>query len=147
AADVETLHAMGRTHVTAAKLEPGDVGEDEAASLVAHAAAGANLTDAAAFTGRCNLIAASAGVVVVERERLDALNEIDEAVTLACLPPYDLVEPRQMVATVKIVPFAAPRDVVERCVDIATEGEKLIRVAALRPRQFALVQTYLPGIK
>ncbi len=46
---------------------------------------------------------------MVDHERLDALNELDESVTVATLPPFARVEPRQMVATVKIIPYAAPR--------------------------------------
>ena len=147
AADVAALRAAGHARIVAAKLEPGDMGEDAAATMVARAAAGDNLSVAAAFTGRCNLIASTAGVVVVDRARLDALNEVDEAVTLASLPPFDVVEPRQMVATIKIIPFSVPRDVAERCAAIAAEGGPLLRVASFRARPIGLVQTRLPGTK
>lgn len=147
AEDVVALRAAGHLRVTAAKLDPDDMGEDAAAASVARAAAGPNTSVAAAFTGRCNIIAEATGLVVVPRERVDRLNEVDEAVTLASLPPYDMVEPQQMIATVKIIPFAVKRAVVERCVAIAREGGPLIRVAAFRPRQFGLVQTRLPGTK
>ena len=53
------------------------------------------------------------GVAVVDHERIDALNELDESVTVATLPPFARVEPRQMVATVKIIPYAAPRTAVD----------------------------------
>ena len=43
-----------------------------------------------------------------DRERVDRLNLVDEAITLGTLPPFTVVEPRQMVATIKIIPFAAP---------------------------------------
>ena len=48
------------------------------------------------------------------RERLDRLNLVDEAMTLGTLPPFAVVEPKQMVATVKIIPFAAPETAVAR---------------------------------
>lgn len=147
AADVATLRAAGHERVTAAKLDADDMAEDAAATLVARAAAGDGLTVAAAFTGRCNLIAEGTGVVVVDRDRVDRLNEIDEAVTLASLPPFDVVEPRQMVATIKIIPFAVRRDVAERCAALAAEGEPLLRIAAFRPRQVGLAQTKQPETK
>ena len=53
------------------------------------------------------------GLLVFDRERLDRLNLVDEAITLGTLPPFAVVEPRQMVATVKIIPFAAPEAAVE----------------------------------
>jgi molybdenum cofactor cytidylyltransferase len=51
-----------------------------------------------------------------------------------------------MAATVKIIPFAVPGEVVERCL-WALSGEPLLRVAALRPRAVTLIQTRLPGLK
>ncbi len=145
--DVAVLTAASRETVTVARLEPGDVGEDEAATRLAEACCGANLTRAAAFTGRCNLFADAPGVMVLDHERLDRINLVDEAVTLATLPPFDLVEPRQMVATVKVIPFAVPEHVIAHCAAIAAEDGPLIRVAAFRARPVGLIQTRLPGVK
>ena len=149
AADVKALEAEGLTEVIAARLEPGDVHEDVAATAIAAAVSGEGVTASAAFTGRCNLIAERRGVLVLDRERLDRLNLIDEAVTIATLPPYDIVEPKQMAATVKIIPFAVAGSVMEACLAVATADEEspLIRVAELRPRRVGLVQTTLPGLK
>src|SRR5262245_33823003 len=114
--DVKALVDAGRTTVTAARLDPQDIGEDAAATRIAEALAGANVTLATAFTGRCNLLAATAGVLVVDRQRLDRVNLVDEAVTAATLAPYDVVQAREMVATVKIIPFAVSQTVLDRCV-------------------------------
>lgn len=147
AADVAALAATGLRTVVAARLEAGDRHEDAAASAIAESVIGPGLSATAAFTGRANLIAAARGLLVVARERLDALNLVDEAVTLATLPPYGLVEPRQMVATIKIIPFAVPEAVLHRCLEIARRDGPLIRVAPLRRRKVGLVQTVLPGFK
>ena len=108
-ADVELIAAAGLSAIVVARLEPGDVGEDDAARRVAAAAVGPGISAAAPFTGRANLHAEARGLLVFERERVDRLNLVDEAVTLGTLPPFTVVEPRQMVATVKIIPFAAAR--------------------------------------
>jgi molybdenum cofactor cytidylyltransferase len=145
--DLVALRAVGAKHVTAAKLEPDDVEEDEAARLVAAAAAGPNLQIDKPFTGRVNVHAERAGVIVVDRARIDRLNLVDEAVTLGTLPAFASVQPGQMVATIKIIPFAAPRAAVERCLAIAQEGGPLVRIAPYRPLDVALIQTRLPGVK
>ncbi|HSR73092.1 MAG TPA: 4-diphosphocytidyl-2C-methyl-D-erythritol kinase, partial [Kiloniellales bacterium] len=119
AEDIAALRRAGRESVIAARLEPGDVHEDAAAAALAEALCGEGLSVSAAFTGRCNLIAGERGVLVVERERLDALNLVDEALTVATLTPFDSIEPRQMAATVKVIPFALPGAVLERCLEIA----------------------------
>ena len=147
-ADVEALKATGIEILIAARLEADDVHEDEAAAAIAAAVGGEHLTASAAFTGRCNLIADGRGVLAIDRARLDRLNLVDEAVTIATLPPYDLVEPKQMAATIKIIPFAVPQRVLDACLALAREGDQpLIAVSELRPRKVGLVQTSLPGQK
>jgi molybdenum cofactor cytidylyltransferase len=147
AEDVAALQAAGKMRVIAAQLEAGDVPEDAAAATIAQAIAGENLVTSAAFTGRCNLFASVRGLAVIDTGRLDRLNLLDEAITIATLPGFSPVEPRQMVATVKIIPFAAPKEAVERCRAIAVEAAKLVRVAPFLHKRVGLVQTKLAGTK
>jgi molybdenum cofactor cytidylyltransferase len=121
ATDVRALADAGRLTVTAARLERDDVGEDAAATRLAHSLAGPNLTPTSAFTGRCNLLATAAGILIVDRERLDRFNLIDESITAATLPPFDLVQSREMVATVKIIPFAVSLTALEACAGVARD--------------------------
>jgi molybdenum cofactor cytidylyltransferase len=145
--DVRALSEAGRKTVTVARLEPGDVGEDAAATRLAESLAGADVRLAKAFTGRCNLFAETTGLLVVDRERLDRINLVHEAVTAATLSPFDQVRAGDMVATVKIIPFAVQQAVLEACLAAARGSEPLVRVARFRARQVGLVQTRLPGIK
>ena len=147
AADIAALSAIGQTTVAAVRLEPGDVTEDEAARQVAEAVCGEHLSVAAAFTGRANLIAEAPGLLVVDRERLDAANLVDESITIATLAPFDLLATGDMAATVKIIPFAVPGGTLNRCLALARQGKPILRLATMRPRRVALIQTVLPGIK
>lgn len=145
--DLRALAAAGYASVMAARLGRDDVHEDEAAASLAQAAAGSGLTSGKPFTGRANLFAAAHGIAVIDRERLDRINLLDEAVTVATVPPYAVVEAKQMVATVKIIPFAAPRATVARAVEVARENGPLVRVSPFRGRDVVLIQTRLPGLK
>ena len=147
AEDIAALAADDLESVVTARLEPGDVHEDEAAEAIATALCGPGLTASAAFTGRCNLMAEARGLLLADRERLDRLNRVDEAVTVATLPPYATVEARQMAATVKIIPFAVAGALLERALAVARDGQSTLEVAPFRPRRAALVQTRLPGLK
>ena len=65
----EDLAALGRAGietVIAARLEDGDVHEDEAAGAIAAAIMGQGLTASAAFTGRANLVIGRRGVLVID---------------------------------------------------------------------------------
>jgi len=148
AADIAALRDAGVTSVVAARLEPGDVHEDAAATALAGAVCGAHLKSSAAFTGRVNLIAQARGLLLVDRARLDALNQVDESITVATLPPFEPVAPRQMAATIKIIPFAVAGSALKKCLQAAQHGDgPLLRVAAFQPRRVGLVQTSLPGGK
>ena len=146
-ADLDLIAGSGLTRIVVARLEPGDVGEDEAAARVAAAAIGPGVSAALPFTGRVNLHAESRGVFVVDRERVDHLNLVHEAVTLGTLPPFTVVGSRQMIATIKIIPFAAPEVAVRDCARAAITGGPLLQVAPFRSRSVGLVQTRLPGLK
>ncbi|MBM3490396.1 MAG: 4-diphosphocytidyl-2C-methyl-D-erythritol kinase [Alphaproteobacteria bacterium] len=146
-ADLAALRAAGIAQVVAARLDAGDVPEDAAATRLATAAAGAGVSRKAAFTGRCNLFAEARGLLLYARERLDRINLLDEAITIAALPPFELVESGQMLATVKIIPFAAPGASLERAAAAAGEDGPLFRLAPLRPHAAGLVMTELPGTK
>ncbi len=147
AKDVAALDAAGVGSVAAARLEPGDVGEDAAALQIARAVAGENLTASQPFTGRCNLVAAAAGVAVLDPARIDRINVVHEAATLATVMPFEAVETGQIVATVKIVTFAIPETVIETVALIAAEAGAPVRLAAYHPMRAGLLQTRQPGDK
>lgn len=147
-ADVRTLKQAGVNFVTGARLEAGDVGEDQAAGIIAKALAGAGITCNSPFTGRCNLFSSRRGLLVYDRDRLDRLNLVDEAVTVATAPAFETVGPRQMVATVKIIPFGVDSRVLDACAAYAsTGGEPLISVRPFSPLSTVLISSTLPGLK
>jgi molybdenum cofactor cytidylyltransferase len=145
-ADVAALVARGVTEIVAAELAPDDVTEDVAAHRIARALAGAHVRCDAPFTGRANIFAEAAGVVIVDRAAVDALNALDEAVTFATLDEHAAVAQDAMVATVKIIPFALPEALVARAEKLVRERAPLVSVAPFRLRKIAAVSTLLPGL-
>lgn len=135
------LADAGIAEVMVARLQAGDVGEDAVAARIAHALAGPGVRAAEAFTGRANLFAEGAGVVEFSAPTIDELAGIDEAITLATLAPYQRVAEGQMVATVKIIPFAVPEDVVDRAEKCARAPGAGLRVHPFRPMRAHLILT------
>lgn len=146
-ADLELLSAAGIAEVTGARLDAGDVAEDEAAGLIASRLGGPGTEQAAAFTGRANLYAAHDGLLVIDTARVIALNRIDEAVTLATLPPFTPVRQGQMVATVKIIPFAAPQAALDQAAALLAAEGPALHVAAFKPARAGLIQTRVADSK
>src|SRR6202035_6143551 len=105
AAEVAALQAAGIKDLVVARLEPGDVSEDVAAAEIAKAVAGEGVHVDRAFTGRANLFAQSAGVLVVDEAGIDRLNEVDPDITVATLEAFAPGVGGKTIATVELTPF------------------------------------------
>ncbi|MEM7632835.1 MAG: molybdopterin-binding protein [Pseudomonadota bacterium] len=145
AADVAALRAAGQQTVVVARLDAGDLDEDTAALRIGAALANDNLRLGPAFTGRVNLIAERAGVLRVSTRQVHALNQINEGLTLATLPDLMRVAPDQLVATVKIIPYGAPQDVI--AAGVATLEGTALEVNPFHGGKARLVMTRTPGFK
>ena len=145
-ADVAALSRRGVTDVVVAQLAPDDVPEDEAAHRIALALAGGGVRCEAPFTGRSNVFAEKAGVLIVDRAGVDALNALDEAVTFATLGAHAAVGQDAMVATVKIIPFALSEAMVAKAEALARALGPLVSVAPFSVRRVAAISTLLPGL-
>jgi molybdenum cofactor cytidylyltransferase len=146
AEDAERLKAAGLDTIVAVRLDPDDVGENEAAARLAEAVAGREVRVERPFTGRSNLFAEAAGVLVVDKTAIDRINAVDESITAATLPAYKPVVEGEMIGTVKIIPYAVSAAVLERALAAAEEGGTL-RVAPYARGRVGVVSTLLPGLK
>lgn len=143
--EVALLRRAGFTEVTGARLEAEDLPEGEGARAVATLLAGAHTEARKPYTGRSNVHATARGVVRLDVARLQQLNAIDESITVGTLPDYALARPGQVIATIKIIPFAVSRELVERCRQLAS-GAPLVQVVPFRPHRIGLIMAEQPGL-
>jgi molybdenum cofactor cytidylyltransferase len=143
---IGALRAAGIERVTAARFEPGDVPEDDAAAALGAALATDGLQAGRPAGGRVNLIAGPHGFFRAEAGLVDALNGVDEALTLATLPDATPVQAGAKVATIKIIPFAVPCASLNRALALARLRPP-VRLRAFRPRLAGLVATQVRGLK
>lgn len=143
-AAIDALRAAGVASVICAQLDLGDVPEDLAAARLADALLSPGLKRTGAGTGRVNLAASRAGLLRADARIIDAINGADEAITIGTLPDYAVVAAREMVATIKIIPFSVAGDVLERA--IADAGGAMT-LHPFRPLRVGLVMSTLPGLK
>jgi molybdenum cofactor cytidylyltransferase len=143
--DARRLRAAGIDSVVAVRLDPGDVGEDAAALRLAEALAGEHAAVERPFTGRSNLFATRAGILMVDRAVIDGVNAVDEAITAATLPAYKPVVEGEMIGTVKIIPYAVAGALLDRA--LAAAGPGGIRVAPYALSRVGVISTLMPGLK
>src|SRR4051794_9508160 len=143
-AEVDALNKAGVNEIVVVRLEQGDISEDAAAASIARAVTGEGINVERAFTGRANLFAARAGVLVVDRAAVDRINGVDEAITFATLPAFKPVVEGEMIATVKLIPFATSEASLKAA--LAAAGKPFIRVAPYTIKKVGVVSTLLPGL-
>ena len=144
---IAALQQGGHGSVIAARLEPGDVPEDEASDRLANALMGPLLGRSRASTGRVNLFAETPGLLVVDPTTIDRLNALDESLTVATLASHIPVCAKEMLATIKVIPFAVPGAVLQVAETMAKQGPPPLSLHPFRPLKVGLVLSELPGQK
>ena len=147
AAALDALRAAGRSEIIAARFEPGDIAENDAAARLAAAVTGPRVSAGRAGTGRVNLHADAAGLFIVDQQRLGQINRVDESLTIATLPDSSVVGPGDMLATIKVIPFAVPGTVLEQAEALARDGGAPFALHPFQRLTVGLVLSELPGLK
>ena len=142
-ADVAALDGAGVGEVVGARIDEDDVTEDAAAEAAANALAGPGTRIGAPFTGRCNVFAESDGLCLIAQGAVNRFNGVDEALTIATLHGERAVRANEMLATVKVIPFAVPGEILDRALE-CLGPEPPIRIAAFGPSATTIIQTRLP---
>lgn len=145
--DIALLASVGVASVVAARLEEGDLNENQAALKIADALQNEGLTAFGGNAGRANLRADAAGIALIDADTIHRLNAIDEAITISTLRPFDTVANGHVAATVKIITFGVSGETVDRCVETARSGSPPIRLAPYGTPKIGFIQTLLPGLK
>ncbi len=142
-----TLREAGHEQVIVARLEPGDVPEDIAADRLAQPLVSPLLARTRAATGRVNLTAEVPGLLRVNAAMINRVNTIDESLTIGTLPDYAVVAPKDLVATVKIIPFAVPGNVLAVAEALIRQAGSPLTLHPFHHLKVGLVVTELPGLK
>lgn len=142
--DIAALLAAQIASVTVATLEEGDIDENTAADRLAEAlmAGSTGLRRSAAFTGRVNLIAETAGVAVLDVAALHGVNGGDPMITVATVPPHHQVRAGDMVATIKIISYAVTEEALAHAV---AKARAAIDMAGPKLRSATLIISEIAG--
>lgn len=144
--DIEDLRAAGMVRVTAARLEDGDLAENEAASKISQALQFSGAYAGPASMGRVNFYADGPGLFIVNADLINAVNSVDSSVTIATVKPLQRVKKGQMIATVKIIPLAITKAVMGTVADLGAAGTAF-HVQSFTGARVGLIQTILPSLK
>jgi len=139
-ADIEKLRALGKTQVFVGIFDEGDISENEAATRIARAVTGENVTSSAVTTGRINLFATVRGLLHINADALNEINSMD-GITIATIPAHTVVEPKKMLATIKTIGLAFTETSLQNVEQIGKDAQGVIHVHELQPSRVAVILT------
>ena len=137
AADVPSLLDMGKAHIFVWDPAVDEVHEEEAGLAGAKALAGQGITYDTPKEGRYSLNAARDGLLLIDRPRLRALNQIPDF-TAATRPPFTVVKTGDPVAGVRIIPLVTVR---KNVAQVETLGSGILEVRPFSPKKVACIIT------
>jgi molybdenum cofactor cytidylyltransferase len=135
---LEPLRAVPEIHVV--ELDEGDVHEDEAARRLGRAIAGPGTRLEGPVQSQVRLVAEGRGLVRVEREAVEALNQLP-AVGVFTLVDGQAVNAGEEVAGAKVTPVSIAGSVLEEAERIAAQAAPVLRLDAFRPLRTLVVVT------
>jgi molybdenum cofactor cytidylyltransferase len=141
AALLDAARAAGLASLWVARLDAGDTDETQAATALGQALAGVGVEARPPVHGRVNLHARHDGLLRLDASGIAAANARDEALGIATLPPDTPVRAGDLVATVKVIPFAVGGD---RLAAVLRDAPRIEVLPWRVPGPALLVQTLLP---
>jgi len=145
--DVIELEENNYCSVMVAIPDEEDIHEDIAAEKLAHAIAGDLVNVEKPITGRCNLRAKKNGLLVIDEILLNKINLTHESLTVATLEPFVPVYQGQLIATIKVIPYAVENSTLQTCLSVAEEASNIIHVAQFNPKTVGFIQTRVNGLR
>lgn len=138
--DISILKTMGKDHIYILELKAGMLHENEAAERIARATAGLGISLSEPAEGKVSYLAEHAGMLQIDTERLQQINEI-EFVVLATLHSGRLISAGQTIAGTRINPLVIAEETIQSVEAIAHHGEKLINILPLKSLRAGIVIT------
>ena len=147
ASDIDWIKKEGIESIVIVCLQEGDIGEDQAAEMLARELAGNNIDRDKPFTGRCNLHARVDGLLQVNETGINQINRVHESLTIATLPAHSIASAGQLIATIKTIPYSAQKRHLVSCLQLVQKHLPILQIAAFQPKTIGLIQTRLPGLR
>jgi hypothetical protein len=139
--DIDHLKRLGKDNIYILTLETDEIHENEAAGMLAQSLAGQGVAiSATPNEGKLTLTAAQDGLLRVNKDSLYRFNLLGE-VMCATLHDNTPVKTGETVAATRLIPLVAPRSMVVKAAEIASQNGHILQVMPLRSAKVGLVIT------
>jgi molybdenum cofactor synthesis domain-containing protein len=139
--DIEVLKSMGKNHINLLELTEAKIHEDAAALRISNAIAKEDVILKGPSEGKIELKARYRGVVKINVDALNQINEIEDIV-VATIHNNTLVEEGQNLAATRIIPLVINKEKILKVEEISEACHNaIISVQELKPMRIGLVIT------
>lgn len=139
AEDIPVLLSMGKEHLFVWENDGSLLHEDEAAAILKELTQGQGMAASEPKEGKIELTAAYDGVLEIDLERLDALNDLDE-ITIATLPQHMPVRAGMKLAGMRVIPLVINKEKMKQARETAGQVP-LLQLHPYRPLKIGVVTT------
>jgi len=137
--DIEKLKSLGKEYVYVLELSEDEIHEDDAAKILADALMGENLyRDEEPKEGKITIYSSVFGLFKVDVDKLFEFNMVGEP-SCPTIHSNMWVRPSQKVAAVRIISLTAPKEQIDRAVEIVKGG--ILRVIPFEEKRAILIIT------
>ncbi len=136
--DVRLLETEGMEQVWVTQLEDGEVGEDEAVSVVAQTIGCGAVEIKLAAGGRANIFATEDCCVLIDDDLLKQIN-CTASIVIATTLNFSHAKAGQRIATIKSAPFAVAQAQLEAVISILKERGPILQARPIRAPQIGVL--------
>lgn len=139
AEDIPELLKLGKDHLYVWEKDESMLHEDEAAAILRDVCMGENMHPTEPREGKIELVADIDGLLTIDREKLRAINAIDE-IMIATRHGFTPVKKGDKLAGTRVIPLVIKKEKMVRVQEIAGD-QPLMSVLPFRPLKAGIVTT------
>lgn len=137
--DIPVLLSVGKEHLYVWEKDETMLHEDEAAEILRSICQGEHMAASAPKEGKIELTAETDGLLLVDVERLRAVNSLGEMM-IATRPSGFVVKKGDKLCGTRVIPLVIEKEKMERARQTAG-AEPLLRLLPLKPKKYGVVTT------
>lgn len=137
--DIPVLLSVGKDNIYVWEKDENMLHEDEAADILRGICQSENMHATAPKEGKIELIADTDGLLLIDLERLRAINALGDMM-IAARPSGFMVKKGDKLCGTRVIPLVIAKERMEQAKKLAG-SEPIIRLVPVRPRKYGLVTT------
>lgn len=137
--DIPILLSMGKENLYVWEMKEGILHENDAAERMCNMCLSEGMTKSEVKEGKIELRASVEGLFVVDTEKLNAINSIDELM-IATIHGNTLVKPGDKLCGTRVIPLVIEEDKIKKAEEI-TEGKPILSVLPLKLKTAGIITT------